>query len=159
TGRYILAGEIVVGTAVAAGVCIAGTAGGCGAAAPAIYGAAIGATSGGALGGYSAARNGGDLSSGILFGSAVGATTRARTGYAGGASAPGQAPLFETLGSAPGDFVIQAGAHVLKEIAIGTALSAASGAIASYAGGRGQLDSILASAGQNALSELMDERG
>ena len=82
SGRYVLAGEIIVGTTAAAVVCVAGTAGGCGAAAPAIYGAAIGASSGGALGGYSASQVGGDLSQGILFGAGVGAVTGAIQGEA-----------------------------------------------------------------------------
>jgi len=78
SGRYALSGAIVVGTIVAAGVCTAGTAGGC---AP-LAGAAVGSTLGAGFGGYSAARNGGDLSSGILFGAGVGAVTGAIQGHA-----------------------------------------------------------------------------
>ena len=150
SGRYVLAGEIVVGTAVSAAACVAATGGACSAAAP-LVGAAIGAASGAAMGGYSAAQNGGDLSSGILFGSAVGATTGAITGYVGGL-VPG--PQFATFGSAPGLFFKDFAIAAVVDFAAGALQSAATGAITAYAGGRGQIGHILSSSGSEGWSAL-----
>jgi RHS repeat-associated protein len=66
TGRNILAGVIVVGTAVATWYC-----GGCG--------AAVGALVGELVGGYAAYQAGGDILTGVVVGGAVGAVT----GYLG----------------------------------------------------------------------------
>ncbi|MFZ1748106.1 MAG: hypothetical protein WAU17_19520, partial [Nitrospirales bacterium] len=62
SGRYALASEINVGTAVASWYC------GGFAAAPFLKGAARGAGISGGFGSYSAAQNGGDISNGLLFG-------------------------------------------------------------------------------------------
>jgi RHS repeat-associated protein len=121
TGRYILAGEILVGTAAASFYC-----GGCGAWAE---GAAIGAWTGAAVGGYSAARNGGDLSSGILFGSATGAATGAFAAYV----AP-TGELFNFL-SYTDKIIVSAKA--------GAILGAGAGATDGYAGNKGTIGDIL----------------
>ena len=59
--RYVLAGEIIVATAVGSFYC-----GGC-AVAPYLQGALAGELSLGTTGGLSAARNGGDISKGVSF--------------------------------------------------------------------------------------------
>ena len=131
-GRYILAGEILVGAAVASWYC-----GGC-AAAPLIYGGAIGAWSGAAVGGYSAIRNGGDLSSGVLFGSAIGGVTGAFMGYA----AP-TGELFNSLSYVD---------KIIVSAKVGAAYGAAGGAASGYAGGVGDIVDILKGAGIGAAS-------
>lgn len=70
-GRSVLAGEIIVGSAVATYYCS-----GCGAG----WGALVGSTTSGAFGAYSAAQNGGDISKGLLVGAATGAAMGALNG-------------------------------------------------------------------------------
>ncbi|MGE0477197.1 MAG: FG-GAP-like repeat-containing protein, partial [Nitrospirales bacterium] len=70
-GRYVLAGEIIVGTAVASWYC-----GGC-AAQPAL----LGEVTLGTTGALSAAANGQDISKGLLIGTVIGGATGAFTGY------------------------------------------------------------------------------
>ncbi len=155
SGRYVLASEIVVGTAAAAVACTVATGGGCGAAAPAIYGAAIGASSGGALGGYSASRNGGDLSSGILVGSGIGAATGALTGYVNGAM---QAPALGGWSDfVSPQYLAEAGKYLGANIAAGTVLNAGSGAVAAYAGGKGSFDHIVSGSLRSAGKGLGQE--
>jgi len=131
TGRYTLAGEIIVATTVASFAC-----GGCGGYAAA---SAIGAWSGAAVGGYSAAKNEGDLSSGILFGTALGAITGAVNG--GISSAYPVASLGNPNFSWA--FAWEAakvfGMHALG----GAGIGAANGATMGYAGGAGNLEAIL----------------
>ena len=74
-GRYTLAGEIIVGTAVASFYC-----GGC-AAASVINGALYGEVALGATGGLSAASNSQDISTGVLIGTVIGGASGAFTGY------------------------------------------------------------------------------
>ena len=157
SGRYVLAGEIIVGTAIAGTACTVMSAGACGPAAGAMQGAAIGAASGAALGGYGAARNGGDLSSGILFGASIGAVTGAMSGYV--SPLLPAAPKFSALASAPFEYVAQASKYALAQVAFGAVKNIGMGAIASYAGGRGQFGDVLAGAGRNALSGFINERG
>lgn len=124
SGRYTLAGGIIVGTGVATFAC-----GGCGAWAT---GAFVGSLAGGAIGGYSASQNGGDISSGVLFGSAVGAAAGAAGGQLHGLAGPHTA----VKGFAAGAKYF--GLHA----AGGAAIGAGSGSTVGYAGGAGNLDSI-----------------
>ena len=149
TGRYVLAGEIIAATAIAGTACTVMSAGACGPAAGALQGAAIGAASGAALGGYSAVRNGGDLSSGLLFGAGVGAVTGAITGWAAGAV---PVPGVGSFGSAPGQFLSKFSVAVGTRLLSGALSNTATGAIAGYAGGRGTIGDILSAAGENGLS-------
>jgi RHS repeat-associated protein len=137
TGRYVLAGEILVGTAVLSWEC-----GGCGAYAT---GAAIGAWTGAAMGGYSAAQNGGDLSSGILFGSAIGAATGAA---AGGLGSLGGGFGGEVMTNAQ---LLELGAFVSGKLAAGAIAGAGQGATTAYAGGRGNIGMIAQGALQGGL--------
>ena len=154
SGRYALAGEIVVGSAVAAVFC-----GGCSApVAAAAWGGAIGAASGAALGGYSASRNGGDLSSGILFGAAIGATTGALTGYVSGVESL-QGLTFSPFNLNPTAFVVQAAKAVGANFVAGSILNYGTGMIAAYAGGRGQIGEMLSSGWKNSWGGKFQEGG
>lgn len=75
SGRYVLAGEIIVGTAVASWQC-----GGC-VAAPVINGALLGEVTMGTTGGLSAAANGQDISRGFLIGTIIGGASGALSGH------------------------------------------------------------------------------
>lgn len=131
TGRYALAGEIIVATTVASFAC-----GGCGGYAT---GAAIGAWTGAAAGGYSSAKSGGDLSRGILFGTAVGAVTGAVNG--GISSAFPVASLGDPTFSLAfaGEAVKVFGTHAFG----GAVIGAGNGATMGYAGGAGNLETLL----------------
>ncbi|HMZ97187.1 MAG: FG-GAP-like repeat-containing protein [Nitrospira sp.] len=150
SGRYVLAGEIIVTTVVLYSVC-PGCDGGAaasfigpmtaaqasaGATAASVWGgAAAGAIGGAALGGYSAAKNGGDISSGVLFGATIGAAS----GALGGGLAP-----------APGMFGTNLHGWLAQTIAKGLITNFGSGAISSYAGGKGNIGNILMGATMNA---------
>ncbi len=129
-GRYVLAGEIIVASAVATWWC-----GGCGAG----VGALVGGITTGALGGYSASQNGGDISKGVLLGTATGAATGAVTGYAGSFNFSSSASVWQ--GSAI--FGARVGAGALA--------GAGSGATVGYAGGAGSTDAILRGATRGAI--------
>jgi RHS repeat-associated protein len=116
TGRYIIAAQIIVGTAVATFYCA-----GCGAW---LAGALIGEIIGGAAGAYSAYAAGGDISQGLLFGVVVGGATGA---LAGGINAE------------VGSFWAQVG----KGFAAGAIKGAGVGAAGGYAGGAGDWNSII----------------
>lgn len=120
-----MTGAILATTSIATFYC-----GGCGGWAT---GAAIGAWTGAAVGGYSADANGGDLSSGILFGSSVGAFT----GGIANKIAPAAAAYKELL------FGEQVGMAGL----VGGMYGSASGAAQGFAGGKGTIGDILQSAG------------
>ncbi len=149
SGRYVLAGEIIVGTAVGVAACSAGTAGACSpAAAAALQGALAAEISLGATGGLSAARNGGDISKGVLFGTVTGAVG----GLSGGTlnnfgvidpfTGVVNLPSLETFGT-----------FVTGTTISGAFLGAGKGATESYAGGRGNLASIIHGASRSALRE------
>ena len=125
SGRYVVTGAILTVTTVASFAC-----GGCMGWA---VGAAIGSWTGAAVGGYSAYTNGGDLSSGILFGSSIGAVT----GAIGGQMVPG-AQAWQNL-------------LAIEKVAVaglvGGTYGAGSGAAQGFAGGKGSVADILKSAG------------
>ncbi|MBI5745736.1 MAG: RHS repeat-associated core domain-containing protein [Nitrospirae bacterium] len=125
TGRNILAGEVIVATAIATAYC-----GGCG-------GVALGALVGEAVGGYSAYRAGGDIASGIIVGGALGAITGGIGNYAGA--------------SVGGQFGTGWVGHVAGGAVKGAILGAGSGASAGYAGGVGSWKMMLRGAYQGAL--------
>ena len=130
-GRYVLAGEIIVASAVATWYC-----GGCGAG----VGALVGSTTTGAFGGYSAAQNGGDISKGVLFGTATGAITGALNGWATGTFNFSGSPTFW---QGVGIFGARIGAGVVA--------GAAGGSTVGYAGGAGGTDEILHGAFHGAI--------
>ncbi len=135
SGRYVLAGEIIVGTAVASW-----QRGGC-ATAPVINGALAGELSLRATGGLSATRNGGDISKGVLFGTATGAVVGGLSG--------GTLDKFGLLNPAGG--VIFPSLGNLDTFVAGTTISGAifgvgKGATEAYAGGRGNFRSIIGGA-------------
>lgn len=132
SGRYIIAGQMVAGTAIGAAACIAASAGSC---AP-IAGAAVGAMTGAAYGGYAADKNGGDLSSGLAFGATVGAVTGAINGMAW------VTPLDPNI-------VLDL---TLSRVITGALVGAGNGAIGSYAGGRGDFDSMRNSIARGAIT-------
>ena len=148
SGRYTLAASIVATSAIASFYC-----GGCGAtftiagltayAIPAS--ATVGAIGVGTVGGISAAHAGGDISSGVLVGTAAGAAAGALNGYLGAAVNPGQ---FTWSGA----FVGKAAAWGLLHMTGGAILNAASGAAIGYAGGRGNWDTILQAAGRSVVA-------
>jgi RHS repeat-associated protein len=146
TGRYILAGEIVAASAVATFYC-----GGCGATvtvggitmATIPAAATVGAVGVGTLGAISAANAGGDISTGLLFGTALGAVAGATNGYLGVTFAP-----TETF-SWSGAFWGQAAVSGLATMTGGAILNGASGAAIGFAGGRGNWDTILQTAGRS----------
>ncbi|GJL61394.1 MAG: hypothetical protein NPIRA04_00480 [Nitrospirales bacterium] len=125
SGRYVLAGEVIIGTTAASWYC-----GGCGGWAT---GAAIGAATTGAIGGYSAAVNGGDISKGVLFGTSVGALTGGFASY--------YAPTGAAFNSL----------SYLSKLSIASQVGAiggfGSGAATSFAGGRGSFADVLLGAG------------
>ncbi|MBX3303129.1 MAG: RHS repeat-associated core domain-containing protein [Nitrospira sp.] len=129
SGRYALTGAVLATTTVATFYC-----GGCGGWAT---GAAIGAWTGAAVGGYSAHVNGGDLSSGILFGSSIGAITGGITGGVGNAYGLTGA-AFHTLSYSE---------KILVAAGVGGMYGASSGAAQGFAGGKGTIGDILQSAG------------
>ena len=135
SGRYVLAGEIIVASAVGTWYC-----GSC-ATAPILQGALAGELSLGATGGLSAARNGGDISKGVLFGTATGAVVGGLSG--------GTLSKFGLLNPAGG--VIFPSLGTLDTFVAGTAVSGAifgagKGATEAYAGGRGNFRSIIGGA-------------
>ncbi|MGD9850204.1 MAG: RHS repeat-associated core domain-containing protein [Nitrospirales bacterium] len=142
-GRYVLAGEIIVATAVATYYC-----GGCGAA-PYLQGALAGELSLGTTGGLSAARNGGDISKGVLFGTVTGAVVG---GLSGGTLAK-----FNVINPATGVVNLPSlgtfDTFVTGTTVSGAFLGAGKGATESYAGGRGSLASIIRGASGTALRE------
>lgn len=131
SGRYVLAGEIVVGSALASWKC-----GGCLAA----VGAAVGSSVTGGLGGYSAAKAGGDISQGVLFGAVAGA----------GAGALGALinPALPTVGASWG----QLAAFAFDQAVTGAVVGVASGVTTGYAGGAGNWNTILTGAWQGAAA-------
>ncbi|MCA9463715.1 MAG: RHS repeat-associated core domain-containing protein [Nitrospira sp.] len=141
-GRYVLAGEIIVATAVATYYC-----GGCGAA-PYLQGALAGELSLGTTGGLSAARNGGDISKGVLFGTATGAIV-------GGISG-GVLDTFKLIDPATGVFrpltsFGSSGPFVTGTAISGGILGAGQGATEAYAGGTGNLQAIFNGASAGAI--------
>jgi len=157
TGRYTLAGEIVVASAVASFAC-----GGCGAtvtfplvgaqvsAIPAS--ATVGAIGVGTLGGISAAKAGGDISSGVLVGTALGAASGALNGYLGALSNQVVASgglSFASFGSA-GPLLYAGGLNM----AGATILNAASGAAIGYGGGRGDVNTMLQTGGRSVAGRV-----
>ncbi|PYN56685.1 MAG: hypothetical protein DMD94_06785 [Candidatus Rokuibacteriota bacterium] len=109
TGRHTLAAAIIAGTAVATFYC-----GGCG--------VAVGALVGEVGGLYSAARDGGDILTGVVVGGAAGAAT----GYLG---------EYLVTALPDGGWSVNAGRWAVE--------GAGQGIAAGYAGGRGNLQSIL----------------
>ncbi|HQR15828.1 MAG TPA: SpvB/TcaC N-terminal domain-containing protein [Nitrospira sp.] len=143
SGRYLIAGEMVIGTAIGAIACTAATAGGC---AP-IAGAAIGAASGAAFGGLSAAKNGGDLSSGLAFGATVGAVTGAIGGSIG---APGVLPKDTVLAS----FIFEnPGTWLTAKIGEAFVTGFGSSLTSEFKGGKGQFGHMLNAALQAGLKD------
>lgn len=100
-------------------------------------GAAIGAWTGAAVGGYSAHANGGDLSSGILFGSSIGAITGGITGGVGNA--------YELTGAA--FHTLSYSEKILVAAGVGGMYGASSGAAQGFAGGKGTVLDIFKNAG------------
>jgi RHS repeat-associated protein len=122
-GRNILAGEIIVGTAVATFYC-----GGCGAAAGALVGELVG--------GYSAHRAGGNILSGVVVGGAVGAAT----GYLSA-----NINLFPTFANATGfqGTAINVINGALNGSIRGAITGVGLGGTAGFAGGAGNSQSIM----------------
>lgn len=127
----------VVATVMCVGTCTKGTAA---LAFAAAKGAFIGSTTMGALGGYSAAVNGGDISQGLMFGTAVGAVAGGIGGYVNAAV---HAPALELLATNAGTFWGDLGLYAGSNLAAGSFLNAASGATVGYSGGAGNLNNIL----------------
>lgn len=125
----MLAGEIIVGTAVASWYC-----GGC----AAVKGAAIGSAITGGFGAYSAYQNGGDISKGLLFGAATGAATGALNGWA-----TAKFNFLTAKYTTTEIFAVRLGAG-----AIG---GAAGGATVGYSGGAGSGSDILHGAFHGAI--------
>ena len=143
SGRYVLAGEIVAGTAIVSWYC-----GGCATVAstgifqsvPVVAGSALlGEVGVGTLGGISAAKSGGDISKGVLFGTVAGGLGGAANGALGGAI-----PL-DSLQWSVGSLGPIATAGALN-VGGGAVFNAAAGAAIGYAGGRGNLNTISAAA-------------
>jgi len=105
---------------------------------PVGIGAAVGSTLGAGFGGYSAARGGGDISSGILFGAGVGALTG---GIQGAAWMVPFGPSLATW---------QTAAFFGSHIGAGALVGAGNGATVGYAGGAGNIDSILSATARGA---------
>ena len=146
TGRDVLAGEIVAGTAAVAAICApCGTIGTVGIDAIA-QGALIGEVTMGALGAESAAIYNGDISKGLLEGVAVGAVTGALGGFTNAAF---PSPAWEAV-----NFNMDLGRFVAGNFASNVATDFGSGATVAYAGGRGNLASILRAASSNAVAGL-----
>ncbi|MBI5854279.1 MAG: RHS repeat-associated core domain-containing protein [Nitrospirae bacterium] len=129
SGRYALAGAIVAGTAVATYYC-----GGCAVG----WGALAGEAVLGSMGGYSAARSGGDISQGVLVGTAAGGASGALLGAAWTVSKGATLLSWQTA------------AFFGSHIGAGAVSGAASGATVGYAGGAGSWDSIAAGAWRGA---------
>lgn len=125
SGRYVSTSVIVAAAAVGTVLCV-------GSCAPAT-GMLIGSVVGSAFGGYSAAQNGGDLSSGLFFGSSIGAIT---WGIAGGITPVGAA--FDALSY---------GGKTLAAGNAGALYGSGTGAAQGFAGGKGTIGDILQSAG------------
>ena len=124
TGRYILSAEILVASVAIAAFCEP-----CGAAG---IGAAIGSWSTAAVGAYSAHVNGGDLSTGLLFGASVGAVTGGTLGQLSKGIAFATLPFWDKVAVAGG---------------VGFFYGGASGAAEGFAGGKGTVADIFRSAG------------
>lgn len=145
-GRYVLAAEIVTASAVATFYC-----GGCGATvtiggimmATIPAAATVGAVGVGTLGAISAANAGGDISTGLLMGTALGAAAGAASGYLGGL-----APEIGAFSWSPA-FFGKAAVAGLANMTGGAILNGASGAAIGFAGGRGNWDTILQTAGRS----------
>lgn len=135
SGRYVLAGEILVGTAVTAFACPACSAG--------VVAAAKGAFAGevitGGFGGYSAAQSGGDISQGVLFGVAAGGLAGGVSGYISWAFPASTLGKFTMTA----DHLLDLGAFVGTHTMAGAGVGAASGATTGYAGGAGNWEAIL----------------
>lgn len=129
SGRYVLATEIIATSVAVAVVC-----GGCSVG----IGAAVGSTLGGGFGGYSAARGGGDLSSGILLGAGIGAVTGAIQGAAWTVPFGSSLATWQTAG------------FFASHIGAGALVGAGNGATVGYAGGAGNIDSILSATARGA---------
>ena len=140
-GRYVLAGEIIVATAVATYYC-----GGCGAA-PYLQGALAGELSLGTTGGLSAARNGGDISKGVLFGTATGAVV----GAISGGTLDKFGVIERTTGLVNLPTLGMSGPFVTGTAISGGILSAGQGATEAYAGGTGNLHAIFNGASAGAI--------
>ena len=128
TGRHIIAGEIIVGTAAGA----------------AVFGGPVwsGALSGELTGGYSAYRSGGSILSGVAVGGVVGAGT----GYLGQQVGTVKSPMFSNPGgeAAAVSWGSKAGARVAGQFILrGATEQAGSGFINAYAGGKGSWNEML----------------
>ena len=96
----------------------------------------------GTLGGISAAHAGGDISSGVLLGTALGAAAGGLNGYLGGVVSPGK---FAWSGA----FFGKAALAGLLNMTGGAILNGASGSTIGYAGGRGNWNTMLQAAGRS----------
>lgn len=143
SGRYVLAAGVVATSAVATFYC-----GGCGAAftiaGTTMYAggaaATVGAVGVGTLGAISAAHAGGDISSGLLLGTVLGAAAGYANATIGAAYGPG---TFEWSGA----FAGKAALAGLANMTGGAVLNGTSGLAIGYAGGKGNLNTMLQSAG------------
>ena len=135
SGRYVLAGEIIIGTAAASIACAP-----C-AQAAVINGAAFGTAITGGFGAYSAAQNGGDISKGLLFGAAMG-------GAAGALNGGTTAEFNFSYDWFPG---VKIGKVFALRIGAGAIAGAAGGSTVGYAGGAGSVNDIMHGAFHGAI--------
>lgn len=135
SGRYVLAGEIIIGTAAASIACAP-----C-AQAAVINGAAIGSAITGGFGAYSAYQNGGDISKGLLFGAAMG-------GAAGALNGGTTAEFNFSYDWFPG---VKIGKVFALRIGAGAIAGAAGGSTVGYAGGAGSVNDIMHGAFHGAI--------
>ncbi|MEW6248918.1 MAG: RHS repeat-associated core domain-containing protein [Nitrospirota bacterium] len=135
TGRYVLAGEIIAATTAVAFACPACSPG----VVAAAKGALVGEVITGGFGGYSAARSGGDISQGVLFGVAAGGLAGGAAGYTSWAF-----PV-STLGKFAwsAEYLLDLGAFVGAHALAGAGVGVASGATTGYASGAGDWEAIL----------------